>query len=201
MFRVNEPELQGARLRLRTWHRNDVVAQEQWPDYADPFHALWNLPRAMSFDDQFGIASQRRIWAVEDLQHRLIGRVSIREIEQRARRSRLGITMGAPYVGQGLGTEALNLFLNYYFGALNFVTMALDVAAFNRRAVHCYERLGFRYIESDWRYAGLESHLYLLNSPAYHDLKPFFRRSRHGTFVEFFEMELQRNQWNNTRGS
>jgi hypothetical protein len=73
--------------------------------------------------------------------------------------------------------------------------MYLDVAAFNRRAVRCYEQLGFQYLESEWRSAGRDPTLRLLDDPRYTDLLPFFRRQRFETLVEFYEMRLSCEQW------
>lgn len=194
-----QPMPQSERVRLRPWQRRDVLAQESWPRYTDPFNALWNIPRPMPLNEDgtfwYGGADSRRVWAVEDNQQQVIGRISLREIDQQTREARLGISLGAPYVGQGLGTEALTLFLDYFFGPLSFEMMLLDVAAFNRRAVRCYERLGFRTVDSDWRDAGRDFNPRLLDDPAYQELLPFFQRSRHGTFVQFLEMELHRTDW------
>lgn len=192
-------DLRSARIRIRPWQRRDLLDQELWPGYTDPFNTLWNLPRSISIDDDepvsFLTAGSRRVWAVEDRQQRLIGRISLREIELGARRARLGISMGAPYVGQGLGTEALVLFLDWFFGPLHFMTMLLDVAAFNQRAVRCYDQLGFRHVGNDWRDAGSDPSLRLLDDPAYREFRPFFRRERWRVAVQFYEMELHRHEW------
>jgi RimJ/RimL family protein N-acetyltransferase len=190
-------EMQSDRVRIRPWEQRDLLAQESWPRYKDPFSSLWNTPRPVSLNgDYVGYAaSMRRIWAIEDRHKRLIGRISLREVEQHRQHSRLGISLGSPYVGQGLGTEALTLFLNHYFGPMGFLSMLLDVAGFNRRAVHCYERLGFRHVGSDWRHVGRDPALRLLDNPAYRELQPFFRRERRGAWVQFFEMELRKEEW------
>ncbi|PDW04872.1 GNAT family N-acetyltransferase [Candidatus Viridilinea mediisalina] len=187
----------GQRVLLRPWQRSDNLAQELWPRYYEPLHTLWNIPR-ISLYDEFGgrgWQAQRYVWAVDNLQQRLIGRISLREVETDGTCARLGISLSQAHVGQGLGTEALALFLDHYFGPLEFSSMYLDVAAFNRRAVRCYERLGFRYIESEWRSAGRDPALRQLNDPRHTELLTFFRRSRFETFVEFYEMLLTREAW------
>lgn len=189
--------IHGQRVTLRPWGRGDTLAQEQWPRYSEPFSSLWNIPRSISYDELVGRgwSGQRYAWAVDDRQRRLIGRISLREVEPREASARLGISLAQPYVSQGLGTEALVLFLDHYFGPLAFERMALDVAAFNRRAVRCYERLGFSYIDSEWRSGGHDPSLHLLSDPRYADLLPFFKRNRFETLVEFYEMILTRADW------
>ena len=46
--------------------------------------------------------------------------------------------------GQGYGTEAIHLLLDYAFGYLNFHPVAIGVVGFNRRALGFYEKVGFR---------------------------------------------------------
>lgn len=191
--------IEGDRVRIRPWQHRDLIAQEMWPQYTEPFSTLWNTPRPISNGhfsrSQVRSSYTRYVWGVEDWQRRLIGRISLREVEEQLRQARLGISLGSPYVGQGLGTEALTLFLDNYFGPMGFVIMRLDVAAFNRRAVRCYERLGFHYMDSDWRYVGGDPSLHLLDDPIYSNLLTFFRRDRQGTWIQFFEMEIHRDQW------
>ena len=59
--------------------------------------------------------------------------------------------MGIDFVDQGFGTEALTLFLDYYFNMLGYKLLKLDVAAFNKRAIRCYEKSGFQFKFVFWR--------------------------------------------------
>jgi RimJ/RimL family protein N-acetyltransferase len=46
--------------------------------------------------------------------------------------------------GKGYGTEAMKLMLDYAFGDLNLHRIELNVYSYNERAIHVYERLGFK---------------------------------------------------------
>ena len=198
-------ELQSARVSIRQWDRRDDDLADEWPPYNDPLDPLWNLPRPYTGRDHwyssFDAPSTRRTWAVDDRAGRLVGRISLREIDTRHGRARLGITFGAPYVGRGLGSEALAIFLDYYFDELGFQTMVLDVAAPNQRAVRCYEHLGFRYVGGDWRSTGACFNSRILNSPHYAPMRHFFRTNQRtaGLEVQFFEMELLKRDWYSRR--
>ena len=48
------------------------------------------------------------------------------------------------YWGKGYGTEAMKLALHYAFSELNLRRVSLGVFAYNQRAVHSYEKTGFR---------------------------------------------------------
>jgi len=193
-------ELRSARTNIRPWRRHDDDLADEWPAYDDPLDTLWNLPRQLAagashWSNGFESGAMRRTWAVEDLSGQLIGRISLREIDERSGVARLGITFGAPYVGRGLGTEALTTFLDCYFTDLGFRAMVLDVAGPNQRAVRCYRRLGFQALGSDWRDAGLYFDPRVLEHPRYVGLRQFFRPGQHGLYVQFFEMRLDRETW------
>ncbi|NJK78466.1 MAG: GNAT family N-acetyltransferase [Chloroflexaceae bacterium] len=189
----------GEHVLLRWWTSRDEQIQRTWPRYTDPFSQLWNIPRPLSGSDGlfnfYTSSTPRRAWAIEDGDGTLIGRISLRDIEQRQGQARLGISLGAPYVSKRLGTEALRLFIDYYFDEIGFRIMVLDVAAFNRRAVRCYERLGFLEISNEWRRTGGGQALTDLKDPANEYLQPYFKQERYSLWVQFLEMELRRTQW------
>lgn len=193
-------ELHSARTRMRSWRRQDDLLADEWPPYDDPLDTLWNLPRQLTasstqWSNGFESGVMRRAWAVEDYSEQLIGRISLREIDEHRGRARLGITFGAPFVGRGLGTEALAVFLDYYFTDLGFRVMLLDVAGPNQRAVRCYHRLGFQSVGSDWRDAGLYFDRRVLDDPYFVHVRQFFRNGQYGLWVQFFEMCLDREDW------
>lgn len=190
-------ELRSARMLIRPWQHHDDIDADAWPPYSDPLEPIWNLPRHWdsNWKGGFEFSGMRRAWAVEDAQGRLAGRISLREVDERRSSARLGITFSAPFVSRGLGTEALATFLDYFYSDLNFTRMMLDVAAPNRRAVRCYERLGFSYVGNDWRCVGHAFDRQLLDSPNYAHLRRYFRQSTRCFEVQFLEMELRREDW------
>lgn len=57
----------------------------------------------------------------------------------------VGIGIGDPeYWGKGYGTEAMQLILRYAFMELNLQRVSLDVFEYNPRAIHSYEKAGFK---------------------------------------------------------
>jgi len=194
---VND-ELSGSRIRLRPWRHFDTITQDSWPPFSDPTQVFWHIPRRMTAADlswSYDYDPSRYVWAVETHIGTLVGRISLRDVDKRKSESRLGISFGSPYVSQGLGSEALAVFLSYYFGPLGFRRILLDVAGPNRRAVQCYERLGFHYTGSDWRTPNANDDLRFLDDPEYRSILPYIRRDRHNTWVQFFDMELTITAW------
>ena len=63
------------------------------------------------------------------------------------RRASLGIIIGEKqYWGQGYGAEAITLLLDYGFNIMNLNSVELGVYSFNRQAIRCYEKVGFKRI-------------------------------------------------------
>jgi RimJ/RimL family protein N-acetyltransferase len=76
-----------------------------------------------------------------------IGFCGLHNVNDVHRSATLGISIGdKSYWGHGLGTEATNLLLDFGFNILNLNSISLEVIDFNKRAVKCYEKCGFKLI-------------------------------------------------------
>lgn len=76
---------------------------------------------------------------------KLIGAVSLENIDHLIRKATLGIFIGDKEEREkGYGTEAINLILDYGFNYLNLNNIKLDVIEFNERAIACYKKCGFK---------------------------------------------------------
>lgn len=75
---------------------------------------------------------------------RLLGEVVLTDIDLHNRNAHLRIALSRQEdFGKGYGTEALLLALYHGFGMLPLHRIELEVLAYNTRAVHVYEKLGF----------------------------------------------------------
>lgn len=63
----------------------------------------------------------------------------------------------------GYGTEVLRLLLDYGFNYLNLNNIMLKVKSFNKRAIKCYEKVGFKEF-------GRRRESYFLNGKYYDDV-------------------------------
>lgn len=188
------------RLRIRRWQRSDYHTMDRWPPFTDPLSVIWNLPDRVVVGDRNWTHDIRRTYAVQTHGGTLLGRITLRNIEPLTSTTRLGITIGSPFVSQGYGTEALDAFLQAYFTTMRFQTMVLDVASVNERAVRCYRRLGFAHAGQHWRDAG-SRFLVNLDSASRQRVEPYIRQGRHTVWVQFYDMTLQREQWQTHRNA
>jgi RimJ/RimL family protein N-acetyltransferase len=192
--------LKSERLVLRSMNRDDLDKMESWRPFTDPLSTLWNIPRSTSLSRDIWFvmhgADPTRMWLAIDrlADGQLIGTLSLREIVEHVS-ARLGISLGADYVDQGYGSEALRIFMPYYFRTLDFQRLLLDVAAANKRAVRVYSRLGFRQTGSHYRTIPEGTDLSFLEQAAYRELRPYFRRRFGRMQLLFLDMALERRAW------
>jgi diamine N-acetyltransferase len=191
--------LQGSRVTIRPMKRADLDAMIQWRPFADPLYQPFDFPRQSKTEQVrwFEWRSRdpdRRLYTIESEGQQVIGSLTLREINGR-RSARLGITIGADFVSKGYGTEALRLFLDYFFREMGFERMELDVASTNIRAVRTYRSLGFREVGQHYRSANASSYRILQREPQYRHLRRFFRRQGTLTQVLFYDMAMTREEW------
>ncbi|MFO7952910.1 MAG: GNAT family protein [Bacillota bacterium] len=81
-----------------------------------------------------------------DLDHdELIGTGGLLNVNHINRCAELGTFIGNKnYWGQGYGTEAVQLLLDFAFNLLNLNSIYLFTFSFNHRAIKCYEKCGFK---------------------------------------------------------
>ncbi|WP_407400202.1 GNAT family N-acetyltransferase [Treponema sp.] len=91
-------------------------------------------------------SSSNQDYSIIDLaSEKLIGSVGLDSIDSLNATAELGIVIGdKDYWNKGYGAEAITLILDYGFRRLNLHSVFLHVYSFNERAVHCYERIGFK---------------------------------------------------------
>ncbi|HOZ01740.1 MAG TPA: GNAT family protein [Candidatus Syntrophosphaera sp.] len=84
---------------------------------------------------------------VEKDTNKAIGNCGLMGVSEVHRHAQFGIFIGEKtYWNQGIGAEATLLTLDYGFNILNLNNIALEVYAFNQRAIHCYEKVGFQLV-------------------------------------------------------
>jgi len=171
----------------------------RWRPVVDPVYQPFDFPQRSRSEHHTWFTDRvndptRRLFAIEGQAGQLIGSLTLREISGR-HSARLGITLGADFLSQGLGTEALRVFLQHFFGTMSFSRMDLDVAATNLRALRCYQSLGFREVGRHWEAAVHPSYRILAQEPRYQHLRRCLRRAGVSLEVQFLDMALTEQDW------
>lgn len=75
----------------------------------------------------------------------LIGDIALQDIDVYNRNCNIRVAINSQaQTGKGYGSEAMRLMLDYGFGILNMHRIELNVFDYNSRAIHVYEKLGFK---------------------------------------------------------
>ncbi len=88
------------------------------------------------------------VYAIVDLEtDNLIGNCGLHQVDHVNETAKIGIFIGdKDYWSKGYGTEAIKLLLDYGFNILNLTNIMLDVFYYNKRAIECYKKCGFKEI-------------------------------------------------------
>lgn len=77
--------------------------------------------------------------------NKIVGEVVINEVDRNNRCGNIRILINKKEdFSKGYGTEAMILALNYGFGMFNLHRIELEAYPFNNRAIHVYEKIGFK---------------------------------------------------------
>jgi len=75
----------------------------------------------------------------------LIGGCGLKDVDLVNRTSLMGIFLGnKDYWGKGYGEEATRLLVDFAFSFVNLNSIMLEVFDYNKRAIRCYEKVGFK---------------------------------------------------------
>lgn len=95
----------------------------------------------------------------------LLGNCSLMNIDRINRKCTIGIFIGdEKNRSKGYGNEALKLLLNYAFNFQNMHNVNLNVFSFNKRAIKCYEKIGFKT-------CGMRHEIYFLDGKYYDEIQ------------------------------
>ncbi|WP_129599854.1 GNAT family N-acetyltransferase [Anaerophilus nitritogenes] len=144
----------GEKVCIRDMIRSDVDKMQHWGEHHDPLFFHYNFPKLnqRQRDRWYKEKNQKfmkRSFTIEDLEGKVVGYFSIRDIKWIRKRSELGIVLDPDRINCGYGTEAILLFLDYYFKVLNMKSIVLRTAKFNERAIQCYLHCGFEKIKEE----------------------------------------------------
>ena len=186
------------RVKVRRFKRADVADRAAWPPYTDPLFTHLNMELTTFIEREKWLFARktnsgRMYFAIEDESARLIGEMSLRDVDAYAKTSRLGIHLASDKIGLGYGREALAALLSHYFSNMSWNVLLLDVAAFNRRALRLYERFHFRHVGSFWRRIIVDDSI--MADPAYAPIRHLLRRASTGIEALHYDMALTRETY------
>jgi RimJ/RimL family protein N-acetyltransferase len=148
----DKPTLTGSRVQLRPIAHSDIDAylellqDEEGLRLTGTQTTGFTREQAQQWIADIGQRDDRYDLAIVPRgQDALVGEVVLNEIDGLNRSANIRIGIRKPCTDRGYGSEALRLMLAYAFDELRMHRVALAVYAFNLRAIHVYQKLGFRH--------------------------------------------------------
>ncbi|MBN1937701.1 MAG: GNAT family N-acetyltransferase [Anaerolineae bacterium] len=147
-------KLVGQKCYLSPCSVDDAVRWTQWDNnlevsipLGDEAYTPYSLAKMQDILNDIA-KNQSHIFGIVDLEtDELIGRCMLFNVNHVDRNAMLGIVIGEKtYWGQGYGQDAIRLLLDYGFNLLNLNSVMLGAFEFNVRAMHCYQKIGFKEI-------------------------------------------------------
>ena len=148
---MNNPFLIGDKVYLRALERSDAPVVLPWFNDSDilRFTRRYRPMNAQAEERYIEQVTQSEenvvLLVVRREDDRPIGVTSFHQMNVKNRNAVWGIIVGDKTSwGRGYGTEATALMMRYGFETLNLHRVTLHVFADNPRAIHVYEKLGFK---------------------------------------------------------
>lgn len=122
---------------------SDEVAMRYWS--SAPMRSKDEAVELLESIEEFAESGELLEWGVflndED---RLIGTVTLADIDEQNRRSEIGFAQNRAFWGKGYMGEALTTILDHAFGAMKLHRIEADVDPGNEGALRLLEKLGFQ---------------------------------------------------------
>lgn len=145
-------KLVGERIYLSPRNSEDAEIFTKWmndfeiTDYTGRTPTIMTLDAEKKYLENKNMDLSTTAFAIIDLESdKMIGTLSLEEINYNNRTAVLGIFIGEPeYRSNGYGSEAIKLLLDFAFNYINLNSIRLSVLSCNERAIKCYEKCGFK---------------------------------------------------------
>jgi RimJ/RimL family protein N-acetyltransferase len=163
----------GKRVYLRALGKEDLIYIRKWSNDHEIRKLTGEVVSMSQADaDKFlerVYSDNTREWFVIVVKEndRVIGETGLLRMFPAWRTTDISIIIGEKDAwGKGYGTEAILLLLDYAFRCLNFHRVAIGEVAFNEKAIHFWEKVGFKKegIQRDGYYYNHKYHDFVMMS-------------------------------------
>lgn len=142
----------GEKVGFRAYAKEDTKLAHEYISDADVKRNLTpDIPYPITLhEEEMWIENQSAFkteysFAIEILQSgEYIGGCGVNKVDWKNSIAEIGIFLGKKFWGKGYGSDGMNLLIKFVFEQMNINKVKLNVYSFNKRAIRCYEKLGFK---------------------------------------------------------
>jgi len=143
-------KLAGKKCYLSPIDTDDAARFTEWLNDMEMLKTLQLYASVIGLENEKAMLetlSKDHNYSIIDLEtDELIGNCGFLDIDHVNQTAEAGLFIGnKTYWNKGYGTEALSLLIDYGFKALNLHNVMLRVYEFNKGAIRCYEKIGFKH--------------------------------------------------------
>jgi RimJ/RimL family protein N-acetyltransferase len=191
--------IKGERVKISELKLDDVFQMQKWGKHSNPLFYDYNFPELTDeeVEEWYRIKKgkkNKKCFSIKNKSDKVIGYMTIKDIKRFKRQATLGIVFDPEYINKGYGTEAIKVFLSYYFNQMKMKSMKLQVAKFNKRAIRCYEKCGF--IKTKEYKERLEDQsIRIFDDDIYTEIKDDFTIEKGIIYSYFYEMKVDKERF------
>jgi len=191
-------ELRGNRIKITPMKMEDVYNFKNWGIHENQLLADYNLSHLSDgeLEEWYYYKTNRPnqiYFSVFNEENRMIGYFGIKNIRKILKDAILGIVFDPNYVNQGYGTETIMTFLDYYFNVLKMRKLYLEVTKYNRRALRCYQKNGFK-IVAEYLYEFFDQNIDT-NNPYFINEQSSFVIKKGKIYNYIYKMEIDKKAY------
>jgi diamine N-acetyltransferase len=192
--------LKGDKVLIRPLEREDIDKRLKWKLYLDPLYFHYNIASMTEPERETWFLKRKNdissvYLAIDNLERQLVGFTCLYKINPPEKTAWFGIYLGYEYTNQGLGTDATLTLLKYYFDESKFEKLFLDVASHNKRAIRCYEKCGFKFVQKKYSDHDPRMNMDIFGDERFKDVRKYFLKNGKKVLVEFDEMEITKEMY------
>lgn len=144
---------EGKKVRLRAYTKEDLPLTLDYlnePDVAKGLRAGFLFPLKKEDQDKWyeslnPLSKDTYSFAIESKTDKIyLGGCGIKDINIKDHIAAIGIFLGKQHWGKGYGSDTLRILVKFCFEEINVNKVKLNVFSFNKKAIQCYEKVGFK---------------------------------------------------------
>jgi len=127
---------------LHAWNSDSEAARNQ--DFLWPPSSLAGLRQWVEDRIKKGMADDEIFCVIENKSGEFVGTINSQNCNRRVGSFYYGLAIHADHRRRGYASEAVRIFLRYFFEELRYQKVTAEVFSFNEASIRLHERLGFQ---------------------------------------------------------